>query len=160
MQVEFAYAASSATVVAPCNMRCGGSAGTGGAAASLMSASPAGTDVRPGHDDKTGRPRQFLACGPTGAGMTIGMQLARPRSVASTVFVTDRRTRAGVIVDDRAVRVWGSSAGPAEAACSDAAFSDGAGGENGPKKGVTAYDAELDGRQAVRPGVAAYVAGS
>ena len=64
-------------------------------------------------------------------GMTVGMQFARSSTVTSAVFVTDRRTRAGVIVDDRAVRVWGSSAGPAEAACSDEAFSDGAGGENG-----------------------------
>lgn len=154
MQFEFAYAASSATAVAPRDARCSGCAGTGGAAASMRFACPAGMDVRSGQDGENGRPRDFLACAASGTGMTSGMQLAR------ACTVTNRRTRAVAIVHDGAVRVRGSSDGPAEAARSDAAFSDGAGSENGPKKGVMTYDACLGGRQAIRHGVAANVTGS
>jgi hypothetical protein len=167
MQVEFVYAASSAMAVAPRNARCSGSAGTNGAAASMMSASPARTDVHSGHDDKTGCPRELLARTAKGAGIAavpvgvgIGMQFAFAWTVTSAVFVTDRSARAAAIVHDGAARVRGSSASLAEAGRSDAAFSDGAGSENGPKKGVMTYDAGLGGRQAVREGVVANVTGS
>jgi len=150
MQVEFTYAASSATAVAPRNARCGGRAGTGGAAASMMHVCPAGTDARSGHDDETRRPRQLLARISDGTGITVtpavmivGMQLAHARTVA--------------IVHDGAVRVWDSSAALTEAVRSDAAFSDDAGSKNGPKKGVMTYDAGMGGREVARHGVAAHV---
>lgn len=168
MQVEYVYAAVSAPPVAPRDARCSGSAGTNGAATSTMSASPTRTDVRSGHDDKTGSPRRFRARTANGAGiaavpvgMTVGMQFARSSTVTSAVFVTDRSTRAVAIVHDGAARGQGSSAGLVEAARSDAASSDGASSENGPKKGVMKYDAGVGGRQAVRrQGVVANVTGS
>ncbi|WP_233864150.1 hypothetical protein [Paraburkholderia adhaesiva] len=92
--------------------------------------------------------------------MTNGMQLAAARTPASAIFVTDRRVRAVAIGDDGAARAWGTSAGSAEAARSNAAFSDGAGSEDGPKKGVTTYDATMSDQQAVRHGVATKVTGS
>jgi hypothetical protein len=125
----------------------------------MMRACPAGADARSGHDDETRRPRQLLARILDGIGMTvipvamtIGMQLAHARTVASAVFVTDHRARAVAISHDGAVRVWGSSAGPTEAARSDAAFSEGAGSENGSKQGVMTYGA---GTGAVRLSVIA-----
>jgi hypothetical protein len=167
MQVEFVYAAFSAMAVAPRDARCDGCAGTNGGAASTMSASPARTDVRSGHDDKTSSPRRFWTRTAKGTGvaaipvgMTIGMQLAGTPAVASTVLVTDRSARAAAIVHDGAARVRGSSAGLAEVGRSDAAFSDGASCENGPKKGVMKYDAGMAGREAVRQGVVANVTGS
>ncbi|RQH09864.1 hypothetical protein [Paraburkholderia dinghuensis] len=92
--------------------------------------------------------------------MPIGMQLAAVRTLASPIFLTDRRVRAAAIVDDVAARAWGTSAGFAEAACSDVAFLGGAGSEDGPKKGVTTYDATMSGQQAVRHDVATKVTGS
>jgi hypothetical protein len=167
MQVEFVYAASSAMAVAPRDAWCVGNAGTNGAVTSMMSAFPAGTDVRSGHDGETGSPRRCLARTANGAsmdavpaGMTIGMQFARAHTVASTVFVKDRRARAAAIVHDGAARPRGPSTGLTEAARSDAAFSVGTVSESGPKKGVMTYDANTGSRQAVRQCAVANVTGS
>ena len=167
MQVEFAFAASSAAAVAPRDARCSSSAWTGGITASAMTVHPAGADVCSGHDDENGRPCSFGGHAPKRTGMTaapvamkIGMKIARAHTGASAVFVTGRRARTVAIFHDGAARAWGSSAGLADAARSDAASSGNAGAGNGPKKGVMTYDADMGGRRAARACAAATMAGS
>lgn len=167
MQVEFAFAASSAAAVAPHDVRFGGRARTGGGAASTMTVHPAGAGVRSGYDDENGRSRSSGGRAPKRTGIAaspfvvrVGTQLAKAHGGASTVFVTSRRARTVAVFHDGAVRAWGLSAGLTDAARSDAASSGGAGAGNGLKEGVMACDADMDGRRAVRACAAAHVTGS
>jgi hypothetical protein len=130
MQLEIAFAASSATAVAPCKTRWNGSASAGRVAASTMLAYPAGADVCSGHDGMDGSVRSAkgngVIAGPVA--MNIGMQLARARTGASAVFMSARKA--------------------------------GSGSGNGLKKGVMTHDACMGGHHAARDCVNVNMAGS
>ncbi|MFC5428675.1 hypothetical protein ACFPTO_07655 [Paraburkholderia denitrificans] len=170
MQVDFAYAAFSATAVVLRNAWHDSSAGTGGAAAKVaarLAGTDVQTDVHSGHDDENGKPHLFSARAAKGTRMTAvpvvmtnGMQLARARTGASAVFVTSRRARVVAIFHNGASRQWGSLAGLTEAARSDAAFSANPGSEDGMQKGVMTRDASMVGREAIGHSVVANVTGS
>jgi len=143
MQVEFAFAASSAAAVATHPAWFVRSAETGMSATSMIVALPEETDS-------------------ASAVMRIGTHVAYAGGTKA-VFVADPKIRADVAVNGSAAGAQGPSAGLPEVVCGHAVFFDAAGrahAEGNPKRGVMTYDVRKAGREARHASVAANVTGS
>ena len=144
MQVEFAFAASSAAAVATHQAWFVRSVETGMSATSMIVALPEETDI-------------------ASAAMKIGMHVAYAGGGTKAVFVADPKILADVAVNGSAAGAQGSSAGLPEAVRGHAVFFDAAGrahAKGNPKMGVMTYDVRKAGREARHASVAANVTGS
>jgi hypothetical protein len=177
MQVEFAFAASSAAAVATHPVWFIRSPETGMSATSMIVALPEETDMRSGHDhgwtrSTTARLPQVEAAEPAGtpvafvamnAVMKIGTHVAYAGGGTKAVFVADQKVLADVAVNGSAARTHGSSAGWSEAVRGHGAYFDAAGracAKVSPKVGVMTYDVRTAGRKVRRAYVVANVTGS
>ncbi|HKT95988.1 MAG TPA: hypothetical protein VJS30_05585 [Paraburkholderia sp.] len=175
MQVEFAFAASSAAAVATHQGWFVRSAETGMSAASMIVALPEETDMRSGHDHEYGwarlnraRSTQVGAAEPAGATiasavMKIGTHVAYVGGGTKAVFVADQKVLADAAVNGNAAGTQGPSAGLSAAVRGQAASLDAAGrahAKGSPKMGVMTYDVRRAGREARRANVVANVTGS
>lgn len=173
MQVEFAFAASSAAAVATHPVWFVRSAETGMSATSMIVALPEKTDMRSGHSHgwahlNEARLTQVGAARSAGtpiaaAAMKIGMHVAYAGGGTEAVFVADPKILADVAVNGSAAGTQGPSAGCSEAMHGHAVSFDAAGrgeAKGSPKKGVMTYDVREAGREARGACVVANVTGS
>lgn len=177
MQVEFAFAASSAAAVATHPVWFIRSPETGMGATSMIVALPEETDMRSGRDhgwtratqarlpqveaaELAGTPVAFAA---VKAVMKIGTHVAYAGGGTRAVFVADQKVLADVAVNGSAAGTQRSSAGCSEAVRGHVAYFDAAGrtrAKGSPKVGVMTYDVRTAGRKVRRANVVANVTGS